>query len=141
MPLHRDPVVATTIDAAIEVHRQLGPGLLESTYEACLECELVHRGLQVVRQVAVPVVYKNMRLDCGYRLDLLIDGDVIVEIKSVEQLHPIHTAQVLTYLRLTGARQLLLFNFNSVLLKDGMRSFLGGGNYVPTPSALPRPQG
>jgi GxxExxY protein len=125
--VHRDPVAGEIIDAAIKVHRALGPGLLESSYEVCLEHELTVRGLRVERQVPVPIVYEGIRLDCGYRLDLFVDDGIIVEVKSVEKLLPLHTAQVLTYLRLTGARQLLLFNFNSVRLLDGMRSLLGDG--------------
>jgi GxxExxY protein len=123
-----DPVVDVIIGAAIEVHKLLGPGLLESTYRACLQYELFHRELQSVREAPVPVVYKGNRIDCGYRIDLLVDGDVIVEVKSVESLLPIHTAQVMTYLRLTGARRALLMNFNGITLKEGLRSFLGHGN-------------
>src|SRR6188508_1553985 len=126
--VRRDPVAGEIIDAAIKVHRSLGPGLLESSYEVCLEHELASRRLDVDRQVPVPVVYEGVRLDCGYRLDLVVNGGIVVEVKSVERLLPIHTAQVLTYLRLSGARQILLFNFNSVKLMDGMRSFLADGN-------------
>jgi len=128
--IKRDPIVSTIFDAAIEVHRQLGPGLLESTYQACLVYELVQRGIRVEQQVAIPVVYKGVRLDCGYRIDLLVDGGIIVEIKSVETLLSIHTAQVLTYLRLTGARQALILNFNELTMMAGVKSFLGYGNKV-----------
>ena len=128
--IKRDPVVSAILDAAIEVHRRLGPGLLESTYQACLVHELLLRGIRVEEQVPIQVVYKGVRLDCGYRLDLLIDGGIIVEIKSVETLLPIHTAQVLTYLRLTDARQALILNFNSVTMMGGVKSFLGKGNKV-----------
>jgi GxxExxY protein len=85
------------------------------------------RGLRVERQVRVPIVYEGVRLDCGYRLDLVVNGDIVIEVKSVEKLLPLHTAQVLTYLRLSGASQVLLLNFNSVKLMDGLRSFLGDG--------------
>lgn len=109
------------IGAAIAVHQELGPGLLESTYEACLAYELVQRGLTVERQKAMPVVYRGMRMDCGYRLDLLVNGHVIVEVKSVERFEPIHSAQVLTYLKLAGYNIALLINFNVRLLKNGIR--------------------
>jgi GxxExxY protein len=127
-----DPVVGEIISAAIEVHRLLGPGLLESTYQSCLGYEFVQKGMRFERQVPVPVVYKGTALDCGYRLDLLVGGDIIVEVKSVDKLLPIHTAQVLTYLRLTGARRALLLNFNGLTLKQGLRSYLGVGNLVPS---------
>ena len=127
----RDPVAGQIIAAAIKVHRTLGPGLLESSYEVCLEYELTARGLRVERQVPVPIVYEGIALDCGYRLDLLVDRAIIIEVKSVEDLRPIHSAQVLTYLRLSEAGQALLFNFNSVKLVDGMRSFLGTGKQLP----------
>jgi len=128
--LRRDPIVSEIIAAAIEVHRRLGPGLLESTYQVCLVYELVQRGLRVQQQVAIPVFYKGVRLDCGYRIDILVDDGIIVEIKSVATLLPIHTAQVLTYLRLTGARQALIFNFNVLTIKAGLKSYLGDGNNV-----------
>ncbi len=109
------------IGAAVEVHRELGPGLLESAYEACLAWELAARGMKVAREVAVPVRYKGVRLDCGYRLDLLVDDAVIVELKAVRALEPIHTAQLLTYLRLTGHRVGLLLNFHTPTLKSGIK--------------------
>jgi GxxExxY protein len=126
--IEQDPVSTIIIGAAIEVHRYLGPGLMESVYQTCLAFELRQRGLQLEREVAVPVMFKGVRMECGFRLDLLVNGGVIVEVKCVERLMPIHTAQVLTYLRLTRARQVLLFNFNSITLKDGMKSFLGDGH-------------
>ena len=126
-----DPTVDRIIGAAIEVHRELGPGLLESAYKTCLAYELTQRRLGVLREAPVPVVYRGQRIDCGYRIDLLVEGDVIIEVKSVDTLLPIHTAQVLTYLRLTGARRALLLNFNGVTLKEGLRSYLGPGNTVP----------
>ena len=125
--VHRDAVGSQIIDAAIKVHQALEPGLLESSYEVCLEHKLGSRRLRVERQVRVPIVYEGVRLDCGYRLDLVVNGDIVIEVKSVEKLLPLHTAQVLTYLRLSGARQILMFNFNCVKLMDGLRSFLGDG--------------
>jgi GxxExxY protein len=121
-----DPIdsVRTTeqvIGAAIEVHRTLGPGLLESVYEACLVWELGARGLPVERQVAVPVQYKGVALDCGYRVDLVVDGRVVIEVKSIRAFDPIHTAQLLTYLRLLGFRTGLLLNFGAPLLRDGVK--------------------
>ena len=109
------------IGAAIEVHRALGPGLLESAYEACLTFELAQRGLKVEPQKPLPVVYKEVHLDCGYRLDLLVENAVIVEIKAVESLAPIHQAQLLSYLRLSGCKVGLLINLNVKVLKDGLR--------------------
>jgi GxxExxY protein len=136
-----DPVVEQIIGAAIEVHRILGPGLLESTYEGCLASELSDRRLSVATQVPLPVQFKNRQIDCAYRIDLLVDQDIIVEVKSVDQLAPIHTAQVLTYLRLSGARHALLFNFNELSLKDGLRSYIGRGKYVPHESDTPGSSG
>ncbi|HEX4003919.1 MAG TPA: GxxExxY protein [Candidatus Acidoferrales bacterium] len=112
------------IGAAIEVHRMLGPGLLESAYEECLAREFVLRGIPFERQKAVPVVYKDVKLECGYRMDLLIDRIVVVELKSVEALAPLHEAIVLTYLRLSGCKIGLLINFNVAVLKDGVRRFV-----------------
>ena len=126
-----DPVASTIIGAAIEVHRCLGPGLMESVYQTCLAHELRQHGLLLETEVSVPVMFKGIRMKGGFRLDFLVDGSVIVEVKCVERLLPIHTAQVLTYLRLTGARQAFLFNFNEVTLKDGLKSFLGPGTLLP----------
>ena len=109
------------IGAAIAVHRELGPGLLESAYEACLSFELMQRGLTVERQKSMPVIYKSVEIDCGYRLDLLIERKVVVELKTVEQLLPVHDAQLLTYLRLSGCKVGLLLNFHASSLKDGLR--------------------
>jgi len=103
------------------VHKALGPGLLESAYEHCLAHELAPRGVEVQRQLALPVVYEGERLDAGYRLDLVVEGSVIVEVKSLDALAPIHDAQVLTYLKLSGLRIGLLINFNVVLLKQGIK--------------------
>lgn len=114
-------ITEAIIQAAIEVHRTLGPGLLESAYEACLAFELSQRGLKVDQQKPLPVVYKDVRLDCGYRLDLLVEDKVIVEIKAVDQLSPVHEAQLLSYLRLSGCRIGLLINFNVKVLRSGIR--------------------
>lgn len=119
--ISQDPLTEVIIGAAIEVHRSLGPGLLESAYEVCLCDELRTRKVPFEQQVAVPVVYKGRRLDCGYRLDLLVDRQVIVEIKAIEALDKIHEAQLLTYLRLTKLSRGLLINFNVPVLKDGIR--------------------
>ena len=112
------------IGAAIEVHKQLGPGLLESAYEECLAHELQLRNLRVERQLPVPVVYKQTKLECGYWIDLLVEGRIVVELKSVDGLAPIHEAIILTYLRLSGHRLGLLINFNVSVLKDGIRRFI-----------------
>jgi len=109
------------IGAAIEVHKQLGAGLLESVYEECLVYELSQRQIAFERQKPVPVVYKNIHLDCGFRVDLLVGGIVVVELKAVEKLAPIHDAQVLTYLRLTKCKLGLLLNFNTLRMVDGIK--------------------
>jgi GxxExxY protein len=112
------------IGAAIEVHRELGPGLLESAYETCLSFELAERGLGVDRQKPLPIVYKGIRLDAGYRLDLLVEENVVVEIKAVEELAPIHQAQLLSYLKLSGCKIGLLINFNVPVLKNGIKRII-----------------
>ena len=109
------------IGAAIDVHRALGPGLLESTYEACLAFELRERGLECKRQLKIPIVYKSIRLAGGYRADLLVNSAVIVEVKSVEKVDPIHIAQLITYLKLSGCKVGLLLNFKVERLVDGIR--------------------
>jgi GxxExxY protein len=114
-------ITESIIGAAIEVHRALGPGLLESAYEECLTFELMQRGLKVEQQKPLPVVYREVKLDCGYRLDLLVEEAVIVEVKAVDHLAPIHKAQLLSYLRLSGCKVGLLINFNVKVLKDGIR--------------------
>jgi GxxExxY protein len=112
------------IGAAIEVHRQLGPGLLESAYEECLCHELTIRKLNFERQKPIPLVYKETKLDCGYRLDVLVEGKIVVELKSTDGLGPIHEAIILTYLKLSGHKLGLLINFNAPLLKDGIKRFV-----------------
>ncbi len=109
------------IAAAIEVHRSLGPGLLEAAYQFCLELEFENRGLQFKREVPVQLVYRNRKLDCGFRADFLVENLVILELKSVEGILPVHEAQLLTYLRLTNKEVGLLINFNEPILKRGIR--------------------
>lgn len=109
------------IGAAIDVHTELGPGLLESSYEECLYFELYNRGLKVEKQVPMPLVYKEVELDIGYRLDLLVEGKVIIEVKAVESLNNVHLAQILTYLKLTECRLGLLMNFNVDRIKNGIK--------------------
>jgi len=108
------------IGAAIEVHKALGPGLLESAYEECLCHELELRGINFERQKPLPITYKDVRLDCGYRLDILVDNQIVLELKSCEQIEPIHKAQLLTYLRLADLSLGLLLNFNVPVMKDGI---------------------
>lgn len=114
------------IGAAIEVHKQLGPGLLESSYEACLAYELRQSGLEVKTQVALPVIYKDVKLDVGYRIDLIVENKVIIEVKAVESLADIHTAQLLTYLKLKDLKLGLLINFNHVRVASGVKRILNG---------------
>ena len=121
-----DGITQNIIGAAIQVHRTLGPGLLESAYEACLAFELAKCGLEFEQQKPLPLVYEPVRLDCGYRIDLLVEGSVVVEIKAVDGLSPIHDAQVMSYLKLSGCKVALLINFNVRALKDGIRRFVNG---------------
>jgi GxxExxY protein len=111
----------TIIGAAIEVHRVTGPGLMESVYEECLCYELSQRGLRFQRQVELPVSYKGIKLDCGFRMDLVVEDSVVLELKTVDQLLPIHSAQLLTYLKLSGKKLGLLINFNEPVLKEGLK--------------------
>ncbi len=121
VPASLDRIAAQVVDSGLKVHRALGPGLLESAYEACLVHELLKRDLSVQRQVALPVIYDNVTLDAGYRLDILVAGELIVEIKAVEALSRLHEAQLLTYLKLSKRRLGFLMNFNTPLFKDGLR--------------------
>ncbi len=114
------------IGAAMEVHKELGPGLLESAYEACLAHELELRGLAFERQKAFPVRYKNLTVKLGYRLDLLVEGELVVELKAIESVEPVHKAQLLSYLKLMDRRLGLLINFNVKLLKQGIRRIVNG---------------
>lgn len=126
--MNRDEINKLTekiIGAAIEVHRALGPGLLESAYEACLVYELTEQGLKVDAQKPIPLVYKSITLDCGYRLDLLVEDTVVVEIKSIEKFLPVHKAQVISYLKLAKLPLGLLINFNVNLLKWGIERIAG----------------
>ncbi len=118
--LHKE-TTAKIIDAAYQVHASLGPGLLESTYQACLHYELIEQGLFVESQKALPVVYKEVKLECGYRIDLLVEKKIVIEIKSVEALNEVHMAQVLTYLKLSSNRVGFLINFNVKYFKEGLK--------------------
>lgn len=117
-------ITAKVIGAAIEVHRELGPGLLESTYEACLVHELIHSGVPIERQKRLPVHYRGVQIDCGYRLDLVVEQKVIVELKAVARVLPIHRAQILTYLRLSGLHVGLILNFHTLRMKDGVQRYV-----------------
>jgi len=112
------------IGCAIEVHKRLGPGLLESAYEECLAYELKSIGLKISRQVAVPVVYKDIKLECGYRIDVLVEDTVIIELKSIEAFAPVHEAQILTYMKFANKTIGLLINFNVTLLKNGIKRYI-----------------
>ena len=127
------------IAACIEVHRHLGPGLLESAYEQCVAYELSLRGLHFERQRPAPVAYKNVRLECGYRLDIVVGDKFVVEVKAIERLLPIHQAQVLTYLKLTGLPVAFLVNFNVTILKDGLRRLTRKPDPTFLSSRLPVP--
>ena len=119
-----EAIAKDIVDAAYRVHLKFGPGLLESVYEACLAAELAARGRKVLRQHCVPIIYGNLRLDEGFRIDLLIDGCVIIEVKAVEMMNPIFAQQVKTYLRLTGIELGILINFNVPILKDGVKRII-----------------
>ena len=121
---HESGLGECVIGLGIDVHRHLGPGLLESAYEECLCFELAQAGIPHRRQVPLPIVYKDIRLDYGYRKDIVVENELIVEIKAVERILPVHEAQMLTYLRLSRLRAGLLMNFNNVVLKDGLRRFV-----------------
>jgi GxxExxY protein len=119
-------ITSEIINGAIKVHKALGPGLLESAYKECLFYELTKSGLYVEKEKPLPLIYEEVRLDCGYRLDLFVEKTIIVEIKSVEILNNIHMAQILTYLKLNNSRLGLLINFNEVLLKKGIKRVING---------------
>lgn len=114
-------ITSLIIGCAIEVHKQLGPGLLESAYEECLAFEMKQKNLQFERQKALPIQYKEIQLDYGYRMDFLVENEVIIELKSVEALHPLHDAQTLTYLKFANKKTALLINFNVLILKQGIK--------------------
>jgi GxxExxY protein len=124
MPYERDVLTDQIIGFAIEVHRHLGPGLLESADEECLCFELSRIGIDFKRQEPLPVVYKSVRLDCGYRIDIVVERRLILELKAIERLMAIHEAQVLTYMRLSGIHTGLLLNFNTPVLKEGIRRLM-----------------
>ncbi len=127
--LRINQVTGTIVTAAMKVHSVLGPGLLESAYQACLAHELRMRGLGVAVQVGLPVVYEGERLDLGYRIDLLVENLVVVEIKCVEAIHPVHQAQLLSYMRLSGKQVGLLINFYVAHLKDGIKRMVDGNDW------------
>ena len=124
--MHENEISRLIIGGAMKVHSRLGPGLLESAYEACLAHELGKAGLRFERQKPLPLIYDEVKLDVGYRLDLLVEGKVVVDPKAVEALHPLFAAQMLTYLRLTGCKLGLLINFNVVHLRDGIERVVNG---------------
>lgn len=126
MGLNENEIARIAVDAMVLVHRELGPGLLESSYQHCLAYELAERGLAVETEVVLPLTFKGVKLDAGYRIDVWIERKVILEVKSVEALHPIHTAQLLTYLKLTDNRLGILVNFNEKLVRDGIRRIVNG---------------
>lgn len=120
-------VASAVVDAAYQVHINIGPGLLESAYEACLVHELAEKGLKVKSQVPVPLVYKGLRLNIGFRLDVLVEDKVIIELKAVEELHELHRAQVITYLKLSGKKLGFLINFNTPVFKRGIERIVFSG--------------
>jgi GxxExxY protein len=124
--MEENSITQKIIGCAIKVHKSLGPGLLESAYQACLYYEMVKSGLQVEKEKPLPLVYEEVKLDCGYRLDFIVEGKIIVEIKSVECLNDIHLAQVLTYLKLTGNQLGLIINFNVLKLTEGVKRVVNG---------------
>lgn len=132
--LSAQAVSHAVITAAMKVHSELGPGLLESAYQACLQHELDRAGFRSGSQVGLPVVYKGTKLELGYRIDLLVEDLVIVEIKSVDAISPVHQAQVISYLKLSGKSIGLLMNFNVVHLKDGIKRFVNGTGWKETPT-------
>lgn len=124
LPRQIEKLAAEVVDAAFRVHKTLGPGLLESVYGVCLTHELRKRGLKVETQVELPVVYESVRFESGFRLDMLVEEQIIVELKAVETIHPLYEAQLLTYLKLTGKRLGLLINFNVPLIRDGIKRLI-----------------
>ena len=117
-------ITQNIIGCAIEVHKSLGPGLLESAYEECLAFELNKAGLSIKRQLPTPVVYKDVKLDCGYRIDILVENTVVIELKVVDEFNPVHQAQMLTYMKFSKMKVGLLINFNVTVLKNGIRRFI-----------------
>jgi GxxExxY protein len=123
-------ITGAVVNSAMKVHSLLGPGLLESAYQACLAHELRNRGLEVVTEVALPVVYEGQKLEVGYRIDLVVEGRVVAEVKSVESIHPIHEAQLLSYMRLSGIGIGLLINFNVLQPRNGIKRMVDGKNWM-----------
>jgi GxxExxY protein len=121
MSKNLNEITQKILAAAISVHRELGPGLMESAYEACMAYELADKNLKFERQKALPIIYRGVQLDCGYRIDLIVEEEIVVELKAVERLEPIHEAQLLSYLKLSGCEVGLLINFNVKVLKQGIR--------------------
>jgi len=122
--VNRNEISGAVVDAAMKVHSALGPGLLESAYAACLKHELIKRGLKVACEVPLPVIYDGIKLEAGYRLDLVVEDTVVVELKAIEALAPIHQAQIISYLKLSGKPIGLLINFHTLHLKDGIKRFV-----------------
>jgi GxxExxY protein len=119
-----EDITKVIIGCAIDVHKELGPGLLESAYEECLYYELQKAGLKVEKQKAIPVIYKEIKLDCGYRADLIIEDKIVIELKTVDEFNPVHEAQILTYLKFAEKKLGLLINFNVLRLKDGIKRYI-----------------
>ena len=122
--MEANEITQKIIGCAIRVHKTLGPGLLESAYEECLSYELLENGLSIKRQQTTPVVYKDIKLDCGYRIDILVENSVVIELKVVDEFNPVHEAQILTYMKFSNKHLGLLINFNAKLLKDGIKRFI-----------------
>lgn len=119
-----DELSRKIIGLAIEVHRELGPGLLENVYSKCLEKEFEMNGMKCETEKEIPVYYKGQKVDCGYRIDIIVENKILIELKSVEKILPIHQAQILTYMKLTGIKVGLLINFNEMILKNGLKRFV-----------------
>ena len=124
--MHENELAHKVIGLAIEVHDVLGPGLLEKAYEECLHYKIIKSGLRAEKQKAMPLVYEEIHMECGYRLDILVENKLVIEVKSVEAVHPIFLTQTLTYMRLGGYKLGLLINFNVILLKDGIKRIING---------------
>ena len=119
--MHKNEISKIIVDCAFKIHNQLGPGLLESVYEETLSYELIKRSLRIERQQGIPVIYDNLKMEIGFRADIIVENKVIIELKSIDAIAPVHSKQLLTYLRLTGYKLGLLINFNEALIKDGIK--------------------
>jgi GxxExxY protein len=119
--MHENEISKIIVDCAFKIHNQLGPGLLESVYEETLSYELIKRSLRIERQKGIPVIYDNLKMEIGFRADIIVENKVIIELKSIDAIAPVHSKQLLTYLRLTGYKLGLLINFNEALIKDGIK--------------------